>query len=136
MMRNLGIDLKVTCKKADILAKLHANREAHQAMVREARVGYLREAAGALRDKLALIEKGFAAELKFALKVPKDFTRVYDTTIRQLEAHTGDTIELSSSEYNMLVEDDWEWVRDFISANAGYSGSTRVWSATKGFEVE
>lgn len=136
MMRHLGIELKVTCKTADILAKLHANREAHQKMVAEARAGYLDAAATALRDRLATIEKGEVKGLNFGLAVPRDFTRIYDTAIGQLQAHTGDTIDLTSSEYNMLVEDGWQWVQEFMQANSSYSGSTRAWKASKAFEVE
>jgi len=135
-MRHLGIALEVTCNKADILAKLQANREAHQKMVAEARAGYIDAAQKALRERLEEFQKGKAPNLHFALVLPRDFTRVYDTAIGQLSAHTGDTIELSSSEYNMLVEDEWEWVQQFIEANARYSGSTRAWRAEKGFEVE
>ena len=136
MMRHLGIALEVTCNKADILAKLHANREAHQKMVAEARAGYLAAAQGELHDALVAIKAGKVVPLRFKLQVPLDYTRVYATAIGQLTAHTGDTIKLSSSEYNMLVEDDWDWVNDFVKINSSYSGSTRAFGLTKGFEVE
>jgi hypothetical protein len=136
MMRHLGIDLRVTVDKAALLADLRRNRATHQAMVAEARAGYIDAALTKLAAAQAELKAGKVASLSFKLPVPKDFTRVYDTTIGQIEAHTGDTLTLSTSEYNMLVEDEWEWVRDFIMANASYSGSTRAWSATKNFEVE
>lgn len=136
MMRHLGIDLKVTCKKADILARLHANREEHQKMVAEARAGYLVAAQGELHDALVDIKAGKVVPLRFKLAVPLDYTRVYATAIGQLTAHTGDEITLSSSEYNMLVEDDWDWVHEFVKVNQHYSGSTRSFGAGKGFEVE
>lgn len=136
MMRMMGIDLKVTARKADILAKLYANREAHQHMVAEARAGYLDAARRELRQRLGQIEDNKPVALDFKLKPPKDFSRIYDTTISQLEAHTGDTIELSSSEFNMLVEDQWDWMSEFINLNARYSGSTRAFALSKGFEVE
>lgn len=136
MMKMMGIDLKVTARKEEILGTLRANREQHQKMVAEARLGYIDAAQTALRGKLAALEKGQPVALDFKLRPPKDFSRIYDTTIKQLEAHTGSVIELSSSEFNMLVEDEWEWMREFINLNAQYSGSTRTFGATKGFEVE
>lgn len=136
MMRHLGIDLKVTCVKADILAKLHRNREEHQKMVAEARTGYLIAAQAELQDALVDIKAGKVVPLRFKLAVPLDYSRVYATAIGQLTAHTGDEITLSSSEYNMLVEDDWDWVTEFVKTNANYSGSTRAFGLVKGFQVE
>lgn len=135
MLKHLGINITVTCKKADILAKLHANREGHRKMVGEARAGYLEAAQSQIDDRLLQLKRGQVVDLQFKLKVPLDYTRVYDTTIAQLDAHQGDEIKLSSSEFNMLVEDEWDWVQNFVSANSSYSGSTRAWSLSKGFEV-
>src|SRR5262245_52273143 len=122
MMRTLGIDLKITAKKSEILAKLYANREQHTRMVAEAREGYIKQARERLAAALDELATGKLVSLAFRLSVPKDFTRLYTTTIAQLEAHQGDTIELSTSEFNMLMEDEWEWVRDFVTSNSSYSG--------------
>lgn len=136
MMRHLGINITVTAKKGAVLDALRRNREQHVGLVAEAKAGYLKAAQDALNAKLDEISTGKAVALTFPLKVPVDFTRIYTTTIAQLEAHQGDEIKLSTSEYNMLVEDEWDWVSDFVNNNAAYSGSTRAWSATKAFKVE
>lgn len=136
MMRHLGINITVNAKKDAVIDALRRNREQHVALVAEAKAGYLKAAQDALNAKLDEISTGKPVPLVFPLKVPVDFTRVYTTTIAQLEAHQGDEIKLSTSEYNMLVEDEWDWVADFINTNERYSGSTRAWSATKAFKVE
>lgn len=136
MMNQLGINLKVTCPKDAILATLKANRAQHALFVAEARAGYIQKAKAVLGEKLAALLENKPVALKFGLQVPKDFTTVYDTTINMLTAHTGDTVTLSADEYRHLVDDEWNWTREFLAMNAEYSGSTRAWSIGKGLEVE
>lgn len=136
MMGHLGINMRVTCGKDEILAKLKANREQHSKLVAEAQEGYLAKAQSELEKKLGALREGKIVGLAFSLKVPKDFSTVYDTTIHMLEAHTGTTIELSADEFRHLVDDEWDWTRDFINANASYSSATRNWSVSKGLDLE
>ena len=104
-------------------------------MVSEARAGYLVEARKQLKDRLAELDQERPVNLAFKLKVPKDFSTVYDTTIGMLEKHTGDTVELSADEYRHLVEDLWDWTREFIETNYAYSTSTRSFGVGKGFDI-
>lgn len=136
MMRHLGISMRVTCKKDEILSALKKNRETHAKLCAEARVGYLSAAQTALEKKLGALREGKLAALSFSLVVPKDFTAVYDTTIAMLESHTGETIELDADEYRHLVQDEWEWTRDFLVSNSHYSEGTRGWAAEKAFNIE
>jgi len=136
MMRHLGINMRVTCLKTDILLKLQENRETHAKLVAEARVGYVQAAREALEKKLGLLAEGKLVALQFSLAVPKDYTAVYDTTISMLQAHTGNEIELAADEYRHLVQDEWEWTRDFLTSNMRYSGSTSDWAAEKNFSLD
>ena len=135
MMQMLGINLRVTVKTSELISALTASRESHQKMVAEARAGYLVEARAQLQARLAELDQEKPVNLVFKLKVPKDFTKVYDTTLGMLKQHTGDTVELSADEYRHLVEDEWDWTREFIETNNAYSLSTRSYGVAKGFEI-
>lgn len=52
-----------------------------------------------------------------------------------LKQHTGETVELSPDEYRHLVEDEWDWTKEFINTNYAYSRSTREFGVGKGFDV-
>lgn len=133
MMRQLGIDMHVTCDKDQILEKLRENRELHSKLVAEARKGYIARAQEALAEKLSKLREGKVTELSFMLSVPRDFTGLYDTAIAMLEAHTEPTIELSAGEFRHFLQDEWDWTREFVAANAIYSGSTSEWAVSKGY---
>src|SRR5690606_25863260 len=103
----------------------------------EARAGYVEMARAELERKLGALKEGKIVALSFNLTVPKDFSSVYKTAISMLEAHTGETIELSADEYRHLVEDEWSWTNEFILSNAGYSSNTRAYGILKGlYDVE
>jgi hypothetical protein len=121
MQRMYGISMSVTCNKADVLAKLKANREEHAELVEDSRKGYLKKAQEVLDKKKADILKGKVVALQFNLHLPQDHTAEYDTVIRMLEMHTGDTIVLTADEVRCLIENKWEWMQDFIASNQVYS---------------
>lgn len=137
MMQHLGINIQIKCKVPDLVTTLKANRAQHARLVKEAREGYVARAQEELVKKLGLLKEGKIVALAFALKVPKDYTTVYDTTIGMLEMHTEPEIALTADEYRHLVEDNWDWTREFVGSNAAYSKSTQDYGATKGyFDVE
>lgn len=135
MMGHLGISMNIKAKKDAILAQLEKNLEAHSKMVAEAREGYVKRASVELEKRLGQIKEGKLIALTFSLKVPKDYSTVYRTTIGMLKAHTGDEIELSATEYRQLVEDEWDWTRDFAGSNSAYSASTRDYAMSKGLDI-
>ena len=132
MMSRHGIRFKVTCKTAEVLARLTSNRESHVALVREATDGYLKNARLALEKRLGQIVEGRVVPLSFSLPPPQDYTSVYDTAIGMLLAHQDDTVVLEADEFRNLMEDQWEWSAQFALVNAAYSPATRNWGAQKG----
>ena len=117
--------LSITAKKDEILATLKKNRASHRAIVEEARKAYVDKAKSAVERKLELLRSGKVVSLTFALQAPLDYTTVYDTAIRALELHTGDTIELSADQVRNLIDDHWDWSNSFTSSNAMYSETLR-----------
>lgn len=115
--------LTITADVPGLLAKLRDNREAHAAIVVEAREGYIESAKVALSEKLAKLRTGDLVSLIFSLSPPQDYTKEYDTAIRMLEWTTDKTIELSASDFRRFVEDEWDWMEHFLISNAPYSGT-------------
>jgi hypothetical protein len=120
-MRYNNITMKTTIKRGDLLEKLRTNRELHAKIVQEAREGYVKSAKVALAHKMEELAAGKIAALTFSLRTPVDCTQVYDTTIKMLEMNVDDTVVLAADEFRNLVEDQWDWSREFYASNASYS---------------
>jgi hypothetical protein len=115
--------MKIVAKTKDVLAALIKNRERHQKIVAEARVGYARRAREALLEQLKRLESGKATIVVFSLTAPQDHTKVYDTAIEMMRMHTGKTVPLDSGQVRTLMMDEWDWKRHFLMANSAYSGT-------------
>lgn len=113
--------MTIRAKKSQVLDTLRSNREKHSAIVKEARSGYMEKAEAALKAKLDQLRSGKLAALSFSLRVPLDYTKVYDTAIRMLELHTEDTIELDAAQVRNLMQDEWDWTDQFYGTNMVYS---------------
>jgi len=121
MNRIYGIKMVVTCKRAEVLTKLRANRDKHASIVAEAREGYLKKALEAVEERAQELKAGKIKALIFSLQLPQDHTAEYDTVIQMLEMHQPETIELNADEVRQLIEDKWEWTSQFLHSNAFYS---------------
>lgn len=119
--RNLSMTTKIA--KADLLTALRKNREEHADIVVEARAGYVEKAKAALLRKLDDIKSGKIVALMFKLSPPVDNTDVYDTVIKMVEMTTEEHIVLEATEFRNLIEDHWDWSRDFYHSNSLYSAS-------------
>lgn len=117
--------LSITANKKQVLETLRKNREEHKSIVAESRAVYVKKAEAAVAKKLDLLRSGKIVGLSFQLAVPLDYTTVYDTAIRALELHTGDTIELSADQVRNLIDDQWDWSGQFTSSNSLYSEKLR-----------
>lgn len=117
--------LSIIANKKEVLDTLRKNREEHKSIVAEARVAYVKKAEAAVMKKLDQLRSGKVISLAFQLTVPLDYTTVYDTAIRALELHTGDTIQLSADQVRNLIDDIWDWTGQFTSSNSLYSEKLR-----------
>lgn len=127
------IAMNVTVDKAELLAVLRKNLEEHKKMFDEARAGYIEAAIKRLDAKLGKLKAGHITSLHFDLYVPTDHSGDYETIIGMLEMSQDDTIALSFEQYRMYVEDDWQWARNWLVSNSGYSMSSRSKAAEKGY---
>jgi len=127
-----GVQMTTTVATNWLLEKLKANKETHKTCFDEARGGYIEAAERQLGLKLVLLAEGEMTSLSFNLYVPTDHTKEYETLIGMLEASVHEEVTLSFAEYNMYVEDEWDWTDSWLASNAGYSMSTRVLAQAKG----
>lgn len=116
-------NMQIKAKKDEVLAALRTNREEHQQIVREARLGYMEKAKQALSAKLDELASGKISALSFGLMLPVDYTKEYDTAIRMLELHQEDQVELDEALVRCFVLNQWEWMSQFIGSNAVYSAT-------------
>ena len=128
---------------ADILARLRKNRDAHKAMIDEAREGFLKNAKYELRKQteaaIADLEEQEkrktnlqSVSVSIRLSPPSSHVRDYDTVITMLEMHTGETIELSALDMRRFGEDEWDWTDRFLFDNSVYSMSARKRAVERG----
>jgi hypothetical protein len=113
--------MNVTAKRDEVLEALRKNREEHAAIVKEAREGYVEKARAQVEKRLGQLREGKVVSLSFKLSPPQDHTKTYDTAIRMLELHTSDTVELTAEQVRCLVQDQWDWMDQFLVGTSAYS---------------
>lgn len=132
MQNMMGVTLRITARKNAVLETIRKNREEHLEIVAEARRGYLEKATALLKEKLEKVEEAKQAQgrrigsLRVELQEPGDHTSEYDTVIRMLELHQGDTAELNADEVRQFLENKWDWMDQFLRTTSTYSEKARV----------
>lgn len=107
------MNIKVTCSTTEVLERLRTNRKRHASVFAEAREAYRLEAIQKLSERLEQLRSGEVVKLTFKLRPPVSHLQEYDTIISMLELHREEHIELSYSEVQRLIEDNWDWMDDF-----------------------
>jgi hypothetical protein len=124
--------MAIKASKQEVLKTLKENLQTHGKIVREARGGYVEKARKALEKRLSQIKEGNVVALHFELRPPMDYSNVYRTAIKCLELHQEEIIELTSEQVRHLVNDDWDWMDDFLAVNSAYSGTALETSRERG----
>src|SRR5215471_11235331 len=102
---------QVKVKRADLLAKIRANRDAHWALFLKAQEGYRKLVIEELDRMLADAKAGRPIRRSISLAEPADHTDDYERILAMLEMSVDDTIMLDAQEFNQYVLDNWEWSR-------------------------
>lgn len=117
---------------------LKAHLEQHQAIVKQAQVGYRDECLRAITrayddiiQRTHAINQGLKPDLStiwFNVPTPLDFSAEYRTAILMLETQRDsdpykDTvyITLSKADIQRIFEDQWSWTELFLKTNSRYS---------------
>ncbi|MHA2066503.1 MAG: hypothetical protein ACXABY_19195 [Candidatus Thorarchaeota archaeon] len=132
MREMYGMDIKVVCDTKEVLESLICNRNRHVKIMKEARIGYLKKAKECLQNRMEELESGKIVSLSFSLSVPSSHVKEYDTVIQMLRLHQEKTITLNATEVRMFVQDQWEWIGQFLAQNAMYSAEAGTYNASRG----
>lgn len=130
MMMNANIQMSTKVLKNKLLETLKKNLEKHTGIVKEARLGFVKQAQKALERELEKVKKTDPKRpmsINVHLVPPQDHSEVYINTISMLEWSTEDEIELQADEFRHLVRDEWEWTSSFLNTNATYSKQAFDW---------
>jgi hypothetical protein len=138
----------VTVNRIKLLDTLRENREIHKHAYVESVAGYRSDATTELEKQVSRARKLIAdnqamiaakidrfdpddalqnqvivlSQVSFFLEVPQDHTRSYDVAIQMAEWEVGENIQLTQSQFQCFVMDDWEWKQKFMHLNKSYSG--------------
>jgi hypothetical protein len=136
MLDDFG-ESKVTVKKSMLLEKLRANREAHVLSFQEAREGYIlrlqehfqkqTQAIGAVVAQLPSPSNEALESVQLNVTFPAPICRSkdYDLAIKMLEWSVADEVQISQSQFQQFVQDDWSWSGQVGATNSLYSNSRR-----------
>lgn len=120
MLERTQFNIKM--KKRDIVNYLTNNRDAHIKQYEKARIGYL-EKVNEIINKIGLHiasneipDHGFRIDLR----APELKSNEYDKCIKMFELSVDDIIELSTQDYDKIVNDNWDWIISTKTLNATY----------------
>lgn len=137
----------VTVNRMKLLQTLKVNRDKHRKEYIEAVAGYREAAIKALNKKVANAHKTIddnaamiaakierfdpehplpnqvvvLEETSYMLEVPRDHTKSYEVAIEMAEWEVGENIELTQSQFQCFVMDDWDWKQSFQVLSRSYS---------------
>ena len=115
----------VTIKKIKLLEKIRINRDNHHKGFLEATKAYRLEAIEVLDQALEDARAGRRIITSTSLVQPVDMTKEYDQIIMMLKMSVDEEIELSNTEFQNYVMDDWSWSGAVGASNSAY---TAKWS--------
>jgi len=122
----------ITVSKTKLIDILKKNREDHIAIHKEANEAFKTKLADVLGELLQDVSEGkipddYQRQI-IDVRKPECHTEDYERTLRMLDLHQGDTIELDQHEFRSLVDDEWEWSERWALSNSHYSTHEKVLS--------
>ncbi len=119
------INIKTTTDRHQLLNALKKNREIHQHEYKEAVKGYwekVQELSAKIHNRASKMDGTFHPKVNelARLSIPVDNTKKYDNLIKQLEMSKDSTLELDSTQFNCIVNDEWDWAVSAKTLNSSY----------------
>jgi hypothetical protein len=121
----------VRIKKEQLVQIVKKNRQEHREIFLKAQEKY-REVAIALLDrqlKAAREGKPFMLAEFIHLVQPEDHSQDYDRALRMLELEVDDVVTLTMPEFANLVQDQWNWSRQWATNTSRYTDSPKFRAA-------
>lgn len=126
MLGNMQIRTKV--RIIDLVTCLKENKANHEDEYKLAVEEYYRQLQARLSELLASAQSKMDVNYVFNMTKPVLRSKDYDKFISQLVSamDAGQTeLELSTSEYNCFVNDEWDWAVAAKSINSTYASARR-----------
>ena len=119
---------EVRVSKTKLLAVLTANRNDHREIFLKAQTAYRQRAIEVLDQQLKLAREGapFTLLEVVQLVAPEDHTDEYDRARLMLQYSEDETIVLSAADFTNLVQDQWNWSRQWAHSNIRYVDSPKL----------
>ncbi|KKL71557.1 hypothetical protein LCGC14_2093750 [marine sediment metagenome] len=111
---------KITVEKVELLEVLRTNRATHRAKFDKAQEVYRERVIRELETSLRRARAGDRVEHYIRLPIPEDHTDDYNRVVEMLEMHKYDSVELTQSEFQCYVQDEWGWLKTFAANTTSY----------------
>lgn len=111
---------KITVEKVELLKILRLNRASHTAKFARAQEVYKERVIQELEESLVRAKHGDRVDHFIRLPIPENHTNDYSRVIQMLEMHKLDNIELTKSEFQCYVQDEWGWLKSFDANTTSY----------------
>lgn len=116
----------VRVNKADLLAKVKTNRDAHRALFLKAQEGFRQRAVEELDEMLKLARDGNEIRQYVGLTPPEDHTVEYDRAIDMLEMSQDDVVSIDQVAFAQLVRNEWAWFSKALVTNSLYASGGKL----------
>ena len=116
--------MKITAGTERVLLTLRENRVKHLEIYEEALEGYKVECLTTLKRESKRVknaEPGKLTGLFVSLQAPVCNVDAYDTAIAMLEFHTEKTLQLTASQVQCFIRDQWDWSGEFVANTLSYT---------------
>lgn len=129
-------NLEIEANKEEVLTALRTNLANHKEILEDARKAFVVKARKRLEFELGKIGKGKTKSINISLHPPQDHSSEYETAIKMLELHRGETVTLEAAQVRYLLEDRWDWMTAFLLENIAYSNKARDLASYHGIDAE
>jgi hypothetical protein len=113
--------MQITVKRAGLLETLKTNLEAHRKEYLEGLEGWKKKASKELRKHLKLVRDGKQPPY-LSMPAPKSHEQYYTRAIAMLEMAENEDIQLSPTDFQHFVQDEWDWKDQFMTVSNSYKG--------------
>ena len=111
---------EITVDKADLIAKIQANRDEHRSMFLKSQERYREAMIAELDRALEEARDGQKIRRAFTLPVPEDHTDDFNTALEMLDWEQEDSVELDQRDFARFVQNRWEWQASFAANTQSY----------------
>jgi uncharacterized protein Yka (UPF0111/DUF47 family) len=122
-MRQLS-DRKIKVNKAKLIEKIKENKAKHIEEYKQAVIDFKDEADKALTKLRKDLNKG-NLNLYLSMTTPENKEAEYDKLVEQFEWELADEVELSQSEFNQYIHDEFDFAVQARLSNTMYSKTVK-----------